>query len=153
MEYLKIQDTKDYILVFSNGYFEYYCKKCGNKYESNYNKWCKPCQINQLKNDFTNQTSGNVKIDNFIQEKKLKLEYNTVFEWIQYNKFINIIKEIDGETGFTTAILKDGPLIYTSEKGMTRKPYIKVGLRYLHNSPDITCEFSDEVFKFSMNLY
>jgi hypothetical protein len=147
-------DTKVYILVFSDGYFDYYCRKCDNKYENRYDKWCKLCCINQLKNDFTKWTSGNEKIDDFIQKKQLKLEHNIVFEWIPYNEFIKIIKEIDGEFGFTTAILKDSPLIYNSEKGMMRKSHhIKVGLRYLHNSPDITCKFSVEVFKFSMNLY
>jgi hypothetical protein len=120
-----------------------------DKYENNE---CKPCQINYFSNNFTNQTSGNVKIDNFIQEKQLKFEYNTIFEWIPYNRFITI-KEIDEETGFATAILKDGPLTYISEKGMTRKSYIKVSLRHLHNSPDITCGFSDLVFKLSINLY
>jgi hypothetical protein len=139
-------DTKVYILVFSKNYLYHYCKKCGNKHDSRYEEWCKPCQINQLKNDLS---SGNVKIDNFIQEK---LKLNIAFEWIPYNEFIKI-KEIDRETGFATAILKDGPLTYISKKGMVRKSYIKVGLRYLHNSPDITCKFSDEVFKFSMNLY
>jgi hypothetical protein len=64
-------DTKVYILVFSNNYSNYYCKICGNKYE--YNKLCESCQINQLKNDFTNWTSGNEKIDKFIQKKQLKL--------------------------------------------------------------------------------
>jgi hypothetical protein len=143
-------DTKVYILVFSNEYLNYYCKICGNKYKNEYDKWCKLCQINYLKNNFTNQSSGNIKIDNFIQEK---LKLNISFEWIPYNRFIKI-KEIDKESGFSTAILKDSPLIYISEKGMTRESYIKVGLRYLHNSSaDITCKFSDEVFKFSMKLY
>jgi hypothetical protein len=100
-----------------------------------------------------NQTSGNVKIDNFIQEKQLELKNNDViFEWIPYDKFIKI-KEIGKESGFATAILKDGPLNFISKKRMTRKSYINVGLRYLHNSPDIICEFSDEVFKFSINFY
>jgi hypothetical protein len=30
-------------------------------------KWCKFCHINHLKNNFTNWTSGNEIIDNFIQ--------------------------------------------------------------------------------------
>jgi hypothetical protein len=136
-------------LVFSNDYFNFYCKICGYKYKNKDDKWCKLCQINYLKNNFTNQSSGNIKIDNFIQEK---LKLNIAFGWIPYNGFIEI-KEIDKESGFSTAILKDGSLTYTREKGMARKSYNKVGLKYLHNSPDITCKFSDEVFKFSMNLY
>jgi hypothetical protein len=136
-------------LVFNEYFLNYCCKICGNKYEGSKDKWCKLCQINQLKNSFINQISGNVKIDNFIQKK---LESNIVIKWIPYNEFIKITN-IDRETGFATAILKDGLLTYICKKGMMRKSYIKVGLRYLHNSPDITCKFSDEVFKFSMNFY
>ena len=87
-------DTKDYILVFSNGnygYFDDYCENCGEKYnyefedykgyakyfefrddDSRY-KWCKLCHINYLKNNFTNWTSGNEKIGNFIREMQLNL--------------------------------------------------------------------------------
>ncbi|GBB85172.1 hypothetical protein RclHR1_11720004 [Rhizophagus clarus] len=59
--------TKNYILVFNNIYFDYYCKKCGNKSESS--KWCKPCQINYI-----NRTGGNEKIDIFIQKMQLKVK-------------------------------------------------------------------------------
>jgi hypothetical protein len=31
-------------------------------------EWCKPCLLNYLKNNFINWTSGNKKIDKFIQE-------------------------------------------------------------------------------------
>src|SRR2546421_3591427 len=91
------------------------CKKCGEEYE--YNKrysWCKPCQIDNLKGNFTNWTSGNEKIDSFIQEMQLKIGHprDRVFEWIPYNQFSDI-KEI-GKGGFATvysAIWKDA-LIY-----------------------------------------
>jgi len=58
-------------------------------------KWCKSCQINNLKGNFTNWTSENEKIDNFIQEMQLKInKYNDIiFEWIPYNQFSDI-KEI-----------------------------------------------------------
>ena len=84
-------------------------KKCGREYANVYNKWCKPCQIDNLKT--TNLTSGNEKIDNFIQEMQLKIdEYNDiVFEWIPYNQFSDINKEIV-KGGFATvysAIWKD----------------------------------------------
>src|SRR5688572_19065030 len=41
------------------------CEKCGEKYMDIYIKWCKPCHINYLKNNFINWTSGNEKIDIF----------------------------------------------------------------------------------------
>src|SRR5688572_15017383 len=86
------------------------CKKCGEKYTNTNQKWCKPCQINDLK---TNWTSGNEKIDGFIQEMQLKIDSysDIVFEWVPYNQ-LSDIKEI-GKGGFATvysAIWKDGPL-------------------------------------------
>jgi hypothetical protein len=143
-------DTKVYILVFSNEYFDYYCKKCGNKYESRYEKWCKPCQINQLKNDFTNWTSGNEKIDDFIQKKQLEFKNNEIlFEWIPFNKIINVEELKDN--CLTTAIWKDGPLYYN--KIEHRKELCKkVCLKYLHNSQDNNDEFLTEVLECSINL-
>ncbi|GES73448.1 kinase-like domain-containing protein [Rhizophagus clarus] len=80
--------TKNYILVFDIKYIQFYCEKCGNKYENSYSKWCQACQINYFKNNFTNWTSGNEKIDDLIQEEQLKYGghgHGTVFEWIPYN--------------------------------------------------------------------
>ena len=122
------------------------CKKCGEKYTDVDWRWCKPCLINDLK---TNLTSGNEKIDNFIQEMQLKMEshWDLVFEWIPYNQFSDI-KEI-GRGGFATvysAIWKDGPLIYDYDcKYYTRTSNQKVALKCLHNSQNITNEFLNEV--------
>ncbi len=49
--------------------YQKYCEKCGES-----RGWCKPCQMNYLKENFTNNwTSGNERIDNFIQEMQLKV--------------------------------------------------------------------------------
>jgi hypothetical protein len=100
--------------------------------------------------NFTNWTSGNKRIDNFIQERQLK--YNgggrwvPVFEWIPFSELIDI-KEI-GDNCLTAAIFKNGPLTYyKDEKGWIRKSFEKVYLRYLHNPQDITDEFINKVFK------
>jgi hypothetical protein len=139
-------DTKVYILVFSNEYLNYYCKICSNKYD----KWCKPCQVNQLKNDFTNWTSGNEKIDDFIQKKQLEFKNSEVlFEWIPYNRFINI--EGIGDNCLTKAIWKDGPL-YFEKKKYIRNSYEKVCLKYLHNLQYITNKLLIEVLDFSITL-
>src|SRR5215213_4978297 len=121
------------------------CKKCGRKYTGLL--WCKQCQIDNLKGNFTNWTSGNEKIDNFIQEMQLKInKYSEiVFEWIPYNQFSDI-KEI-GRGGFATvysAIWKDGRLKWDKEK-YARKLNYKVALKCLHNSQNITIEFLNEV--------
>jgi serine/threonine protein kinase len=125
------------------------CKKCDKKHTYVYWKWCKPCQINNLKGNFTNWTSGNEKIDNFIQEMQLKIDgpWNIVFEWILYDQFSDI-KEI-GKGGFATvysAIWKDGPLKYNEyNKEYTREADKKVALKCLYNSQNITNEFLNEV--------
>ena len=81
-------------MVLQNEHFETYCEKCYKVYTNIDYKWCKPCKINYLKSNFTSWTSGNEKINNFIQQKQLKIDrYNdVVFEWIPYNQFYNIKK-------------------------------------------------------------
>src|SRR5215469_14853317 len=106
-------DTKDYILVFNNSDFKLCCVSCNGKYTDYDNKWCKPCQINYLNENFGSWTSLDEKIDNFIQEMQLKVNNydDIVFEWIPYHQFSNILKVDKG--GFSTiysAMWKDGPL-------------------------------------------
>ncbi|GBB92996.1 hypothetical protein RclHR1_20980005 [Rhizophagus clarus] len=136
-------DTKIYILVFDVEYFRFYCEKCNNKYE---NRWCKQCQINQLKNYFTNWTSGSEKIDNLIQKIQLKINnYNdTIFEWIPYNKLIDV-SEI-GKGIFATAIWKDGPLYYSKMRGEYRRDLNKkVLLKHLYNSENVNYIILNEI--------
>ena len=126
-----------------------FCRKCGKEYTNVYQNWCKPCQIDNLKGNFTNWTSGNEKIDNFIQEMQLKIDYykDIVFEWIPYNQFSDI-KEI-GRGGFATvysAIWKDGPLEYDVDNmKYTRESNYEVALKCLCNSQNIINEFLNEV--------
>src|SRR6266480_4595775 len=124
------------------------CKKCGKGYTDIEQRWCKPCQINNLKGNLTNWTSGNEKIDNFIQEKQLKIDKHDdiVFEWIPYNQFGDV-KEI-GRGGFATvysAIWKDGPLKYDyNSKDYAYNANTKVALKCLNNLQDISNEFLNE---------
>jgi methionyl-tRNA synthetase len=74
-------NSKDYLMVLQAGH----CEKCGKQYTDVENKWCKSCMINYLKNNFTNWTSENKKIDDFIKETQLKINgpkniKNTIFE-------------------------------------------------------------------------
>ena len=80
--------------------------------------------------------SGNEKIDNFIQEKQLKINNcnDIVLEWILYNQFSEI-KET-GKNGLMTvysAIWKDGPLYFQHDK-YTSDSNKEVTLKCLHNS-------------------
>jgi hypothetical protein len=87
-------------------------------------------------------TSGNEKIDNFIQKMQLKMNKSnkdTIFEWISYNRFEEI-KEIgkNGSDTIHSAIWKDGPLSYNNQyHNYTRDSNKKVALKYLHNSQNI----------------
>ncbi|UZO06819.1 uncharacterized protein OCT59_027126 [Rhizophagus irregularis] len=102
-----------------------------------------------------NCTSGNKKIDNCIQEMRLKInDYNEiVFEWIPYSQFSNI-KKI-GEGGFSTvysAKWKDGPLEYNVDRKLyNRNPNRVIALKCLHNSQNITDKFLNEVKEYSIN--
>ena len=85
-----------------------------------------------------NWTSGNEKIDDFIQEVQLKTnDYNDiVLEWIPYNQF-NEIKETD-KNGLITvysAIWKNGPLYKGNGlNNYTRDSNKEVALKCFHNS-------------------
>ena len=81
-------------------------------------RWCKECLKNDLKTKFA-KTSGNEKINKFIQDMQEKINDPTdiIFEWVPYDQFNNI-KEI-GKGGFATvysAIWKDGPLHYNEKE-------------------------------------
>ena len=123
------------------------CEKCGDGYTDIEDKWCKSCQINDLKKNFINWTSGNEIIDDLIQENQQNIRgpNNTIFEWIPYNQ-LNNIKEMSIDNLYS-AIWKDGPLYYCLHK----KAYVrksgnkKIILEYLYNSLIITNEFLDEV--------
>ncbi|RGB37008.1 kinase-like domain-containing protein [Rhizophagus diaphanus] len=143
-------DTKDYIIVI-----EYiYCEKCSKIFKILHDTWCKSCQLDYLKINSLNWTSGNKKIDALIQEMQLKInnKSDTIFEWIPYNQF-NKIEEI-GKGGFAivySAIWKDGPLFY-KEKFRRIDHNKKVALKFLLNSSqNITDEFLNEIRAYSLN--
>ena len=123
---------------------ENFCEKCVKKYTNISHKWCKECQINHLKENFTNWTSGNKRIDNLIQEMQLKIDYynDIIFEWIPYNQF-DEIEEIF--KGFVTAKWKDGPLHWNNEKYTRNSADKAVTLKYINNSQDITNESLNKV--------
>jgi hypothetical protein len=102
--------------------------------------------------NLTNWISGNEKIDNFIQERQLEIDYyNIVLEWIPYNQFNEI--EETGKNGLMTiysAIWKDGPLhyVYNKYNKYTRDSNKKVALKYLHNLQESIDSLINEVRNF-----
>jgi hypothetical protein len=130
----------------------YECEKCGEVYTNINYKWCKPCQINDLKN---NLSSGNKKIDNLIQEMQLKIDFfnDILFNWVPYDQFINI-KKIGKNDCFKiySAIWKDGncesKYEYINQNEYKheyiRNQNMKVTLKCLYNSQNLD-EFLNEV--------
>ena len=92
------------------------CERCNKPYEEIGIEWCKSCQINDLKEKFTDWTSGNENVDNFIQEIQLGIdEYDDiVFEWIPYDQFDDV-KKLGEDDHYFVAIWKDGLLMYDLE--------------------------------------
>jgi hypothetical protein len=118
-------NTKDYIIVLEVN--SKYCENCDKKYTDISHKWCKSCQINYLKSNFANWTSGSKKIDKYIQEMQLKIDSydDIIFEWIPYNQFYNI-KEMS-KNGHITIYLA----IWENND---KTEYKKVALKCFHNS-------------------
>ena len=125
------------------------CNECGEIYTDVFPKWCKSCQINNFKNNFTNWTSGNEVIDSYIQEMQLKIDKKSdiVFEWIPYNQLSSIEEISNGDFAIVySAIWNDGPLYYYDyKKECTRQSNKKVALKCIHNSQNIINEILNEV--------
>ncbi|CAJ0887880.1 5189_t:CDS:2 [Entrophospora sp. SA101] len=62
--------------------------------------WCQMCESKRFQQRFSNWTSGNKDIDNFIQEtQKNSIGPLNYVEWIQHNRFRNIQKIDEGGYG------------------------------------------------------
>ena len=108
----------------------------------------KEIMFRQINNLITNWNK-NKKIDNLIQEMRLKInsKNDVVFECIPYNQFDDIeeISKNDYAT-INSATWKDGPLNYDYYcMEYIRKSDKKVSLKCLHNSQNNTNEFLNEV--------
>ncbi|GES73787.1 kinase-like domain-containing protein [Rhizophagus clarus] len=119
------------------------CKRC-KQLRFDYGE----CNYCIFQPNFKNWTSGNHKVDEFIQKAQLKAKYyHKIIEWIEYDKFEDIKYLAKG--GFGTAykaIWKDGNIISIDGNGqLERRDESKVALKCLHNSQDITDEFLKEV--------
>ncbi|GBB94811.1 hypothetical protein RclHR1_24190001 [Rhizophagus clarus] len=122
------------------------CQQC-NLINTGYS-YCRSCKSKYFQQNFKNWTSGNHKVDEFIQKVQLEAENcEKIIEWIEYDKFEDIEYLAKGGFGTTyKAIWKDGYINSINRNGyFGRWSGAGVALKCLHNSQDITTEFLKEV--------
>ena len=121
--------------------------------------WCKDCEINALKGNFKNWTSGNVGIDNFIRHTQLNATESVDYlEHIDFDQF-DLIKNTNKGGAFSTvysAIWMEGPRWVWDEDAeqWTRNGPIKVALKRLNNSQNMSEEYLKQVgYNFFIKKY
>jgi hypothetical protein len=140
--------------------FQNTCKRCGEEYTDIFKKWCKNCVTNYLKNNFTNWSSENEELDNFIQQMQLNIDdpSDIVFEWISYDQFSDIKEIIKSDlTVIYSAIWKEGPIYHDKGNECIRNPDKNIVLKSLYNLQIPSTEFLNEVrktfYKFGSNIF
>ena len=114
-------------------------------------EWCQPCNAKRLEENFKNWTSGNKDIDELIQHSQLNAVYAAkCLKWIPFEKFQNVTYITRG--GFGKVYSADWPegYIYSwdiENKKWRRNSYMKVALKSLDKSSDISIDFLNEVIK------
>ena len=120
------------------------CPECNNPYPSEY-RWCNQCNAKRFQQEFPIWTSGNIYIDNFIQETQLNAQSCAqVLEWIPYNRLTNIKYLAKG--GFSTVYKSrwlDGEINGWNydNKQCSRFGSHSVVIKCLNNSSNINEEF------------
>ena len=137
----------DRVKIVYNSGTKRICENC--KQECLATLHCEYCIRNYLKTNFSNWTSGNVDIDNLIQECQMKtLEPERIVEWIPYNNLKNI--EYLTKGGFSeiyTAIWINGYFIEWDSEGQQLKRFGKgvVVLKRLENVENANQNWLEEV--------
>ena len=107
--------------------------------------WCQLCNAERFKKNFKNWTSGNKDIDELIQHSHLNaLCYTKFLEWVPFENFQNV------NCGFGrvySAKWPKGNISYwdIENQKWTRWNNLKVALKSLDNSIDISADFLNEV--------
>ena len=124
------------------------CLECG-KERSNVG-WCKDCEIIAFEENFKNWTSENLKIDDFIKHTQLNAAGSMDYlECIDFNQ-LDFVKNVNKGGTFSSiysAIWMEGPWWVWDEdaKQWTRNGPIKVALKRLNNSQNISEEYLNQV--------
>ena len=110
--------------------------------------WCQPCNAKRSKDKFKNWTSENKDIDEFIQQAQLNaLCFIKYLEWIPFEKFQNITYITKG--GFGKIYSAEWPEGFIGNWDIENQKWnrydVKVALKSLDNSSNISSDFFDEV--------
>src|SRR4051794_17975528 len=120
-------------------------------------KWCKPCNAKRFTENLKNWTSGNKDIDEFIQQSQLNAVWLTKYlEWIPLENFQDVTYITRGGFGkIYSAKWPEGYIRYwdIENQKWNRDANIKVALKSLDNSSDISTDFLNEVIKIYVVLY
>jgi hypothetical protein len=74
--------------------------------------WCRNCDITILRENFSNWTSGNSKIDEFIRYTQLRAHENMNYlEWIEFDQFdlVEILTNREPSAQCYSAVWMEGP--------------------------------------------
>ena len=114
--------------------------------------WCKQCDPFRM---IEGWSSGNPDIDKLIKDTMYNNKYGRFLEWVPFDRFEDL-KQI-GEGGFAkvySATWKDGNARYRKQGGGSWKKLdpepIKVALKRLNGSQNMSAEYLNEVYFYSM---
>ena len=124
------------------------CEECNQ--ENTGISWCRPCNAKHFQQNFKNWTSGNDDVDKFIQHTQLSAKNHIeALEWVPYDKFYDIKFIAKGGFGNVyKANWIDGYIHRWDNKNqnwMRLQPSMRVALKSLNNSKNVTIEFIKEV--------
>ncbi|GBC05292.1 hypothetical protein RclHR1_06160003 [Rhizophagus clarus] len=111
--------------------------------------WCKECEANSMKENFSYWTSGNEEIDKLIRHSQLNAaQVCDYLEWIPFEKF-EMVKYI-GRGGFSSiysALWMEGPRWIWDDDAQewTRAGPINVVLKRLDNSQNISSSYINRI--------
>ena len=117
--------------------------------------WCKDCETSYMKEKFPYWTSKNKEIDELIRHTQLNASQSCDYlEWIPFKEF-ETVKHIgsDGFSSIYSALWMEGPRWNLDDKLeiWTRTGPIKVTLKHLDNSLNISNSYIDQVFMLVFN--
>jgi hypothetical protein len=125
------------------------CPECGKIEDITYDYYCKPCNSAHFHDNFAQWTSGDLNIDELIQNSQLNANLQSgLIEWIEYSNLEDI--ELVAHGGFGSvykAIWKDGPIKFWHVNKPEWKRYDKkeVAIKKFRNVVHVSPEFLNEV--------